>query len=229
MVKRGAAHARRPERVIQVPCRGRVLLCGPAGRTVARTAPHCNGQAGPDAHRLASAVHGVRSSLSVPLRRGDTVYGSVNFYASSEYAFMGRVRDLAVMVHRCRKRSLTRTCRCCRSAGPGRRSPPSTRGTASTRRPGVLAARHGMTPSEAQQSPVDAATRAGIPIIALARFGAAPPRHISRRPAPILLLAECIRVWLRTTETLQTVCDGDDHGETASLWPLLPAPWGDGR
>jgi AmiR/NasT family two-component response regulator len=33
---------------------------------------------------------------------------------------------------------------------------------------GVLAVRHRMTPSEAQQSLVDAATRAGVPVIALA-------------------------------------------------------------
>jgi GAF domain-containing protein len=46
---------------------------------------------------LASAITGVRSSLSLPLLRGDTVYGSVNFYASTDHAFIARERDLAVM------------------------------------------------------------------------------------------------------------------------------------
>jgi GAF domain-containing protein len=33
----------------------------------------------------------------LPLLRGDTVYGSVNFYASTDHAFIARERDLAVM------------------------------------------------------------------------------------------------------------------------------------
>ena len=124
---------------------------------------------------LASAVHGVRSSLSLPLRRGDTVYGSVNFYASSEYAFMGRERELAVMFGASVQEAVANADLSMASVGRARRAV-TTLDERSVRQGGgretfrrvLKAARHGMTPNEAQQSLVDAATRAGVPVIALA-------------------------------------------------------------
>jgi GAF domain-containing protein len=118
---------------------------------------------------LASAVHGVRSSLSLPLRRGDTVYGSVNFYASSEYAFMGRERDLAVMFGASVQEAVANADLSMASVDTARQAVTTLdeRDRIHTA-VGVLAARHGMTPSEAQQSLTDAATRAGVPVIALA-------------------------------------------------------------
>jgi GAF domain-containing protein len=118
---------------------------------------------------LASAAHGVRSSLSLPLRRGDTVYGSVNFYASSAYVFMGRERDLAVMFGASVQEAVANADLSMSSLGRARQAVATLdeRDRIHTAA-GVLAARHGMTPSEAQQSLTDAATRAGISIIALA-------------------------------------------------------------
>jgi GAF domain-containing protein len=118
---------------------------------------------------LASAVHGVRSSLSLPLRRRDTVYGSVNFYASTEYAFMGRERDLAVMFGASVQEAVANADLSMSSVDRARQAVTTLdeRDQIHTAA-GVLAARHGITPSEAQQSLVDAATRAGVTVIALA-------------------------------------------------------------
>jgi GAF domain-containing protein len=43
----------------------------------------------------ASAASGVRSSLSLPLRRNGEIVGSVNFYGSTSWAFMGEEAALA--------------------------------------------------------------------------------------------------------------------------------------
>jgi GAF domain-containing protein len=117
----------------------------------------------------ASAVHGVRSSLSLPLRRDDTVYGSVNFYASTEYAFMGRERDLAVMFGASVQEAVANADLSMASLGRARQAVTTLdeRDRINTAA-GVLAARHGMTVTQAHESLVDCATRAGVPVVALA-------------------------------------------------------------
>ena len=42
-----------------------------------------------------SAAAGIHSSLSIPLRRGPTLVGSVNVYGDTTYAFTGREEELA--------------------------------------------------------------------------------------------------------------------------------------
>jgi GAF domain-containing protein len=118
---------------------------------------------------LASAVGGVRSSLSLPLRRDGRVYGSVNFYARTEYAFMGRERDLAVMFGASVQEAVANADLSMASVGRARRAVTTLdeRDKIHTAA-GVLAARHGITPAEAHQSLVDAAQRAGVPAAALA-------------------------------------------------------------
>jgi GAF domain-containing protein len=117
----------------------------------------------------ASAVHGVRSSLSLPLRRDDTVYGSVNFYASTEYAFMGRERDLAVMFGASVQEAVANADLSMASLGRARQAVTTLdeRDRINTAA-GVLAARHGMTVTQAHESLVDCASRAGVPVVALA-------------------------------------------------------------
>ncbi|HYO32669.1 MAG TPA: ANTAR domain-containing protein [Nocardioidaceae bacterium] len=46
---------------------------------------------------LTGALHGVRSSLSLPLQRHGKTYGSLDMYAGDEYAFVGRERELAMI------------------------------------------------------------------------------------------------------------------------------------
>jgi GAF domain-containing protein len=117
----------------------------------------------------ASAVQGVRSSLSLPLRRDDTLYGSVNFYASTEYAFMGRERDLAVMFGASVQEAVANADLSMASLGRARRAVATLeeRDRIHTAA-GVMAVRHSMTVTQAHESLVDCATRAGVPVIALA-------------------------------------------------------------
>jgi GAF domain-containing protein len=119
----------------------------------------------------ASAVHGVRSSLSLPLRREDAIYGSVNLYASTEYAFMGRERDLAVMFGASVQEAVANADLSMASVGRARQAVTTLdeRERINTAA-GVLAARHGTTFAEAHQSLVDAAQRAGVPAAALANL-----------------------------------------------------------
>lgn len=46
----------------------------------------------------ATAAHGVRSTLSMPLMAGDEVIGGVNFYGASRHAFEGHHEELAEAV-----------------------------------------------------------------------------------------------------------------------------------
>lgn len=118
---------------------------------------------------LASAIKGVRSSLSLPLRRNDTVYGSINFYGGTDYAFIGRERDLAVMFGATVQEAVANADLSMASVGRARKAVQTLdeRDTINTA-VGVLAARHRMSVSEAYDSLLDAANRAGISPLALA-------------------------------------------------------------
>lgn len=118
---------------------------------------------------LASAIKGVRSSLSLPLRRNATVYGSINFYARTDYAFVGRERDLAVMFGATVEEAVANADLSMASVGRARQAVQTLdeRDTINTA-VGVLAARHRMSTSEAYDSLIDAADRAGVSPAALA-------------------------------------------------------------
>ena len=120
---------------------------------------------------LASAITGVRSSLSMPLRRGDTVYGSVNFYASTEQAFIGRERDLAVMFGAHVQEAVANADLSMASLGRAREAVDTLDENDRVNEAiGMLAERHGMTTDEARASLLDAAHRAGVTAMALAQL-----------------------------------------------------------
>jgi GAF domain-containing protein len=120
---------------------------------------------------LASAIHGVRSSLSLPLRRADTVYGSVNFYGSTEHAFIGREHDLAVMFGAQVEEAVANADLSMASLGRAREAVDTLDENERINEAiGILAERHRMTIDEARASLVDAAHRAGITAIALAEL-----------------------------------------------------------
>lgn len=120
---------------------------------------------------LAGAAHGVRSSLSLPLRRGEKIYGSVNFYASTEYAFMGRERDLATMFGAAVQEAVANGDLSMSSLGRARKAEKALEDRDKLNTAvGVLAARQGVSPSEAYVSLIDAANRAGVSPTALAEL-----------------------------------------------------------
>jgi GAF domain-containing protein len=120
---------------------------------------------------LASAITGVRSSLSMPMRRGDTVYGSVNFYASTEHAFIGHERDLAVMFGAQVQEAVANADLSMASLGRAREAVDTLDGNDRVNEAiGMLAERHGMTTDEAHASLLDAANRAGVTDMALAQL-----------------------------------------------------------
>jgi GAF domain-containing protein len=120
---------------------------------------------------LASAIRGVRSSLSLPLRRDRKVYGSINFYASTEYSFIGRERDLAVMFGAQVQEAVANADLSMSSIQRARHAVKrlDERDTLNTAA-GILAARKGMSTDDAFQNLLNAADRAGISPLALAEL-----------------------------------------------------------
>ncbi|HYO31773.1 MAG TPA: GAF and ANTAR domain-containing protein [Nocardioidaceae bacterium] len=118
---------------------------------------------------LASAIKGVRSSLSLPLRRNDTVYGSINFYGRTDYAFIGRERDLAMMFGATVQEAVANADLSMASIGRARKAVQTLdeRDTINTA-VGVLSARHRISVNDAYNRLLDAANRAGISPLALA-------------------------------------------------------------
>ena len=120
---------------------------------------------------LAGAITGVRSSLSLPLRRGETVYGSVNFYASTDNAFRGRERDLALMFGAAVEEAVANADLSMSSVGRAQQAVLTLDERDEVNDAvGVLAERHGMTVDEAHTSLLDAAERAGVSPNALAQL-----------------------------------------------------------
>lgn len=120
---------------------------------------------------LAGAITGVRSSLSLPLRRGDSVYGSVNFYGSTDNAFRGRERDLALLFGAAVEEAVANADLSMSSVGRAREAVRTLDERNQVNEAvGVLAARHGMTIDEAHRSLLDAAERAGVSPLALSQL-----------------------------------------------------------
>jgi GAF domain-containing protein len=120
---------------------------------------------------LATAATGVRSSLSLPLRDGAAVVGSINFYARTDYAFIGRQRTLAQMFGATVEEAVANADLSMGSLERARQAVQTLedRDTITTA-VGVHAARHALTVSEAYDNLHDAAERAGVPLIELARL-----------------------------------------------------------
>jgi GAF domain-containing protein len=120
---------------------------------------------------LATAATGVRSSLSIPLRDDGNLIGSINFYAGTEYAFIGRERALAAGFGATVEEAVANADLSMTSMERAKQAVQTLedRDTISTAA-GAHAARHGLTIDEAYDSLQNAAARADVPLIELARL-----------------------------------------------------------
>jgi GAF domain-containing protein len=120
---------------------------------------------------LASAAQGVKSSLSLPLRRKTGIFGSVNMYASTRYAFIGREGDLARSFGAAIQDAVANADLTMASLGRARRVVKTLKDNATIDRAvGVLAAREHISVTEATYRLFDAADRAGVAPPALAEL-----------------------------------------------------------
>jgi GAF domain-containing protein len=120
---------------------------------------------------VAGAVQGVKSSLSLPLRRNTTIFGSVNLYASTRYAFIGREGDLARLFGAAIQDAVANADLTMASVGRARRVVKTLEDNATIDRAvAVLAARARISVIEATYRLFDAANRAGVPPPALAEL-----------------------------------------------------------
>jgi GAF domain-containing protein len=120
---------------------------------------------------LATAATGVRSSLSLPLRAGAVVIGSINFYAGTDYAFIGRERALAARFGATVEEAVANADLSMASMERARQSVQTLqdRDTIYTA-VGAHAARHSLTIDAAYDSLRAAAERADVPLIELAQL-----------------------------------------------------------
>ena len=112
---------------------------------------------------VSKALDGVRSSLSLPLERNGNTYGSLDLYAGSEYAFVGREEALAIMFNAAVQEAVTNADLYMSTLASARKTPQSLDelelvDTAV----GTLMARQEMSFKQAYRSLMDAADRAGV-------------------------------------------------------------------
>ncbi len=120
---------------------------------------------------LASASAGVRSSLSLPLRRGDEVVGSVNFYATGINSFTARAKELASLFGTTAQEAIANADLSMASVQRARDSAQQmATQVAFDQAVGVLMQRRGVSQDEAVRLMHEAADRAGVEPPALARF-----------------------------------------------------------
>jgi GAF domain-containing protein len=120
---------------------------------------------------LASAAQGVKSSLSLPLRRNTAIFGSVNMYARTRYAFIGREGDLARLFGAAIQDAVANADLTMATVGRARRAVKTLEDNATIHRAvGILAAREHLPVAEAAERLVDAANRAGVSPLALAEL-----------------------------------------------------------
>jgi hypothetical protein len=120
---------------------------------------------------LASASKGVRSSLSLPLRHSGAVYGSINFYAGTEYAFVGRERDLAVMFGAVVQEAVANADLSMSSIDRARQAPKTLHDLERINMAvGLLTEQMHVPTRDAYARLVDAARRAGVSALALAEL-----------------------------------------------------------
>jgi GAF domain-containing protein len=111
----------------------------------------------------AAAAHGVRSSLSLPLRSEGEVVGGVNLYADTADAFTDRQREVAEIFGAAVQEAVSNADLSMSTRGRAERAPDELRDRAAVDQAvGVLVAQRGVSVAEAQSLIVDAASRAGI-------------------------------------------------------------------
>jgi GAF domain-containing protein len=118
----------------------------------------------------ASATQGVRSSLSFPMRNGERVIGSVNFYGTTQDAFPGEELSLARMFGAWVEDAVRNADLSMNTLEEARQAP----GVLQDRdlvdqATGVLAAQHHIDMDEALQRLTDAAVRGGTTAVDVAR------------------------------------------------------------
>jgi GAF domain-containing protein len=119
---------------------------------------------------LESAAKGVRSSLSLPLRRGTTIIGSVNLYAATANAFLGEEATLARTFGAHVEDAVNNADLSMATLRRARRAPSVLADMAVVdQAKGILVAKHHISFDDAQQRLNDAAARAGITDVAVAR------------------------------------------------------------
>ena len=118
---------------------------------------------------LAGAAHGVRSSLSLPMRHEGQLYGSINFYAATTSGFQGREQDLARMFGASVEEAVANADLSMSSVERAKQAVEQLDASDSVNQAvGVLAARDGMSLKEAEELMRTAANRAGISVVAIA-------------------------------------------------------------
>ena len=120
---------------------------------------------------LASASAGIRSSLSLPLRRGEKVLGSANFYATGTDSFTGGAKELAALFGAAAQDAIANADLSMASVQRARDSAQQmATQVAFDQAVGVLMQRRGISQEEAVRLMHEAADRAGVAPPALARL-----------------------------------------------------------
>ena len=118
----------------------------------------------------ATAARGVRSTLTLPLIRGQRVVGSVNLYGASGHAFTGHHEELAAIFDAWAPGAVTNADLSYNTLLEARRAPQRLREEATVQVAiGIIAARDGIDERLAERRLVDAAARAGVDVLELAR------------------------------------------------------------
>jgi hypothetical protein len=118
---------------------------------------------------LTTALDGVRSSMSLPLQRHGTTYGSLDLYAGSEYAFVGREETLAMMFNAAVQEAVTNADLYMSTLTSARKAPQTLDELeVLDKAVGALMVRQEMSFKEAYRSLMDSADRAGVPPVDLA-------------------------------------------------------------
>jgi transcriptional regulator with GAF, ATPase, and Fis domain len=119
---------------------------------------------------MSSRAFGVTSSLSLPIRFNDAVMGGVNMYASSPGAFDGKHERLAEALHAWAPGAVTNADLSFASRARAARAPQEIRDDFVVEQAtGFVIARYGLDPVAARARITEAARRAGVPEVKVAR------------------------------------------------------------
>ncbi len=119
----------------------------------------------------ATAAYGVRSSLSLPLRKDGRLYGSINFYGRTTHCFIGRERELAAMFGTAVEEAVANADLSMSSVGRARRAGDRLHDQDTVNKAvGVLAARERISVEKAQERLREAADRADMSLAAVAEL-----------------------------------------------------------